>query len=191
MDIRVSGHQLDVGAALTEHAEHRLADLADKFSVGMTGATVTFAPGPHEHEFDATIIVQLTQGLVMRAHAHAHGDAHAAFDVSADKIETQLRRYKRKLVDREKQGQRAGALVDADYRVLQHDDTDDVEPDADHALVIAETRSDIPEASVSDAVMLLDLRHTPALMFKNSQTGSFNMVYRREDGHVGWVEPQS
>lgn len=191
MDIRVSGHQLDVGAALTRHIEQRLGTLAEKYDVGITGATATLAPGPHEHEFRCDILMQLSQGIVLKAEGRAHDEAHMAFDVAAEKLEKQLRRYKRKLTDREKRGHRFGALTQADYRVLQADTREEVDEAGDNALVIAETRSDIPEASVSDAVMLLDLRHTPALLFKNSQTGSFNMVYRREDGHVGWVEPQA
>ena len=190
MDIRVSGHQLDLGEALTDHAKDRLGGLADKFAVGVTGATATMAPGPHEHEYDASILMQLNQGLVMKSHAHAHGDAKAAFDSALDKIEKQLRRYKRKLNDREKRGAMADGSLESVYRVLQGNQEEDVEPGEDAPLIIADMESDIPETSVSTAVMLLDLRHTPALMFKNRQTGTFNMVYRREDGHVGWIEPK-
>ncbi len=189
MDIRVSGHQLDVGASLTSHAQDRIAALGEKFSVGMTGGSATMAPGPHEHEFAADIVVQLTQGLVMKSSANAHGDAKAAFDAAADKIETQLRRYKRKLNDREKRGA-PQPMIGADYRVLQRDERDEIDDSEDAHLIIAESAHDIPEVSVADAVMLLDLRHTPALMFKNGQTGNLSMVYRREDGHVGWVEPK-
>ena len=189
MDIRVSGHQLDVGAALTTHAETRLGDMAEKFSVGVTGATATLAPGPHEHEFDCSIVVQLSQGLVMKSNAKVHGEARTAFDAAAEKVEKQLRRYKRKLTDRERRGAN-GAAMESTYRVLQQDMDQDAEVAEDSApLIIADMPDHIPEVSVSDAVMLLDLRHTNALMFKNGQTGAFNMVYRREDGHVGWVEP--
>lgn len=189
MDIRVSGHQLDVGAALTTHAETRLGDMAEKFSVGVTGATATLAPGPHEHEFDCSIVIQLSQGLVMKSNAKVHGEARAAFDSAADKIEKQLRRYKRKLNDRERRGAN-GVQMESTYRVLQQEADQEAEVAEDSApLIIADMPDHIPEVSVSDAVMLLDLRHTNALMFKNGQTGAFNMVYRREDGHVGWVEP--
>ena len=194
MDIRVSGHQLDVGAALTSHVEDRLAGLAEKFSVGVTGATATLAPGPREHEFDASIVMQLSQGLVMKSHAHAHNDARLAFDAAADKIEKQLRRYKRKLNDRERRrpDMPSGALpLESSYRVLQAEEDGEEEVQSEGApLIIADMLDDIPHVSVSDAVMMLDLRHTPALMFRNGQTGNFNMVYRREDGHIGWVEPK-
>ncbi|MGB7405217.1 MAG: ribosome-associated translation inhibitor RaiA [Pacificimonas sp.] len=189
MDIRVSGHQLDVGEALTTHAKARLGALAEKFDVGMTGATATMAHGPHEHEFDASIIAQLTQGLVMKSHAHAHKSATAAFDAAAEKIEKQLRRYKRKLTDRERKGA-PEPEIGASERVLQRDEREEIDEGEDAPLIIADSKSDIPHVSVADAVMMLDLRDTPAMMFKNGQNGKLSMVYRREDGHVGWVEPQ-
>jgi hypothetical protein len=80
--------------------------------------------------------------------------------------------------------------ANAGYTVFLASATEDEEEEADNPVIIAETRVDIPEASVSDAVMMLDLRNTTALMFKNSGTGAFNMVYRRSDGTIGWVEPQ-
>ncbi|MHB9880501.1 ribosome hibernation-promoting factor, HPF/YfiA family [Pacificimonas sp. ICDLI1SI03] len=189
MDIRVSGHQVDVGASLTTHAEDRMSGLAQKFDVGMTGATATLSPGPHEHEFDASIIVQLTQGIVMKSHAHAHRSAQAAFDAAAEKIEKQLRRYKRKLTDRERRGAPT-PQIGADYRVLQRDEREEVDESDDAPLIVAEQLSDIPETSVSTAVMMMDLRDSAALLFTNSQSGKMAMVYRRSDGHVGWVEPR-
>ena len=194
MDIRVSGHQLDVGAALTTHAETRLGDMAEKFSVGVTGATATLAPGPHEHEFDCSIVIQLSQGLVMKSNAKVHGEARAAFDSAADKIEKQLRRYKRRLKDRHEQADHALREEVAAYTVFagsEQDSANDDEEASDAPAIVAETRTDIPETSVSDAVMMLDLRDTPALFFKNAGTGRHNMVYRRSDGTIGWVEPSA
>ena len=189
MDIRVSGHQLDVGAALTSHAEERLSSLADKYAVGVTGASATLGNGAHEHEFDSSIVVQLSQGLVMKSHANAFNSAHQAFDAAAEKIEKQLRRYKRKLTDRERKGAPA-PQIGADYRVLQRDEREEVDEGDETPLIIADIDSDIPEVSVADAVMMLDLRHTPALMFTNRQSGRLAMVYTRDDGHIGWMEPR-
>ncbi|MGB3723236.1 MAG: HPF/RaiA family ribosome-associated protein [Pacificimonas sp.] len=189
MDIRVSGHQLDVGASLTAHAQDRISALAGKYSVGMTGGSATMAPGPHEHEFAADIVVQLTQGIVMKSSAKAHGAAKSAFDAAADKIETQLRRYKRKLNDREKRGA-PPPQIGADYKILQRDEREEIDDSEEAHLIVAESAEHIPDVSVADAVMLLDLRDTPAMMFKNAQSGNLSMVYRREDGHIGWVEPK-
>jgi hypothetical protein len=102
-----------------------------------------------------------------------------------------LKRYKSRLRERKGAGSADGASFDADasYTVFAPPPSED-EPAPEHPPVIAETRVDIPEASVSDAVMMLDLRNTNALMFRNSGTGAFNMVYKRDDGSIGWVEPK-
>jgi len=196
MDIRVSGHQIDVGSALTAHIETSLAALNDKYGVRSTGANVTLKPGPHDAGFVCDILMQLTQGLVVKSSERSTGVAQIAFDGAADKIDKQLRRYKRRLEQHHRVNGAREVAFDADYRVIRAEDVDlDLDEAAgvgatvDNPLIVAETRVDIPEASVSDAVMMLDLRHTGALMFRNSGTGAYNMVYRRDDGHIGWVEP--
>ena len=190
MDIRVSGHQVDTGEALRGHVEERLSGIADKYFSRAISAQVTFGKGPHDHGFTCDIVAYVPQGVVLKGTGKA-ADARAGFDAAADKIEKQLRRYTRRLKDR--QGPSFAETVDAlagdaDYRVFESGD-DEAEP-ADNPPIIAETKVDIPDASVSDAVMLLDLRNTNALLFRNSGTGNFNMVYRRGDGTIGWVEPQ-
>lgn len=192
MDIRVSGHQIDVGLSFTGHVEASLGALAEKYGVRATGANVTLAPGPHDAGFICDILVQLTQGLVLKSSDRSMSAAQLAFDGAAGKIDKQLRRYKRRLEDHSRVEGASAVAFDADYRVLSVGDgesEDIVESGADNPLIVAETRVDIPEASVSDAVMMLDLRHTGALMFRNRRTGAYNMVYRRDDGHIGWVEP--
>ncbi|HSG34650.1 MAG TPA: sigma 54 modulation/S30EA ribosomal C-terminal domain-containing protein, partial [Sphingomonadaceae bacterium] len=124
---------------------------------------------------------------IMKAHAEAH-DVHQAFDAAVDKIDKQLRRYKRRLKDRHEQSAHAAKEEEAAYTVFAAEEPE-AEVESDAPLVIAETRTDIPVTTVSDAVMLLDLRHTNALFFKNAGTGRHNMVYRRDDGSIGWVEP--
>ena len=190
MDIRVSGHQIDTGEALRTHVDGRLAGIADKYFARAISAQVTFGKGPYDHSFTCDIVAHVPQGVVLKGHGAA-ADAHAAFDQAAERIETQLRRYKRRLKDRHAQSAHAEARtegLDASYTVFAPP-AEEEEP-ADNPPVIAETRVDIPSATVSDAVMLLDLRNTNALMFRNSGTGTFNMVYRRGDGTIGWVEPQ-
>ncbi len=192
MDIRVSGHQVDTGEVLRRRVDERLTAIADKYFSRMISAQVTFGKGPHDHGFTCDIHAHVPQGVVLKASERA-ADAHAAFDAAVEKVEKQLRRYTRRLKDR--QGASVAEAVaelaaDASYTVFESYDEAEEAP-ADHPPVVAETRVDIPEASVSDAVMLLDLRNTNALMFRNSGTGSFNMVYRRGDGTIGWVEPQT
>ncbi len=186
MDIRVSGHQIDTGTALQEHAAARLNLIIEKYFSRALSSHVTFGKAP-SHAFACDIVLHVMHGLIMKAHGEAH-DAHQALDQASDKIDKQLRRYKRRLTDRHEQSAFAAREEDAAYTVFAAEEPES-EVESDAPLVIAETRVDIPVTSVSDAVMLLDLRHTPALFFKNAGTGRHNMVYRRGDGSIGWVEP--
>jgi Sigma 54 modulation/S30EA ribosomal protein C terminus len=118
-------------------------------------------------------------------------EAHPAFDVAAEKIERQLKRYKNRLKDHHgSNGEAAPAAEpDAGYTVFDAGETVE-EVVGDFPAIIAETTVDVPESSVSDAVMMLDLRNTNALLFRNMASGAHNMVYRRGDGTIGWVEPK-
>ena len=189
MDIRVSGHQVDTGTALRQHVDDRLQGIAEKYFARAISAQVTFGKGPHDHGFTCDIVAHVMQGLVLKGSHSAPSEAHLAFDGAADKIEKQLRRYMRRLKDRNNGQQQAmmDAAYDAGYTVFQIEADEEDVPDAPP--IIAETRVDVPDASVSDAVMMLDLRNTNALLFKNTGTGTYNMVYRRTDGTIGWVEP--
>lgn len=193
MDIRVSGHQVDTGDALRAHVEERLSAIADKYFSRAISAQVTFGKGPHDYGFRCDIVAHVMQGVVLKGSGTAQ-DAHLAFDGAAERIDTQLRRYKHRLKDRAA-AQQAAAYVElqilngnAGYTVFEA--APEAEEVVEHPLIVAETRVDVPDASVSDAVMMLDLRNTNALLFKNSGTGAYNMVYRRGDGTIGWVEPQ-
>ena len=192
MDIRVSGHQVDTGNALRQHVDDRLQGIAEKYFARAISAHATFGKGPHDYGFTCDIVAHVMQGLVLKG-SHAAQEAHLAFDGAADKIEKQLRRYMRRLKDRnngQAQAQQQAMMesaYDAGYTVFQIEA--DEEEAADAPPIIAETRVDVPDASVSDAVMMLDLRNTNALLFKNTGTGTYNMVYRRTDGTIGWVEP--
>ena len=190
MDIRISGHQVDTGSALKTQVTDRLQGIADKYFSRAISAQATFGKGPHDFGFTCDIVMHVMQGLVLKA-TNSGNEAHGAFDGAADRIDKQLRRYTRRLKDRQNGAVNAlaeeGAYDNAGYTLFREEA--EVEEVADSPLIIAETRVDVPEATVSDAVMMLDLRHTNALLFKNSGTGAHNMVYRRGDGTIGWVEP--
>ena len=188
MDIRISGHQVDTGEALNTHVTERMTGLADKYFARAISAQVTFGKGPHDHGFRCDIVAHVMANVVLKGTGDG-ADAHRSFDAAAERIEKQLRRHMKKLKDRAHMAV-PDALMDidnADYRVFGANEPEEEAPD--NPLIIAETRVDIPDASVGDAVMMLDLRNTGALLFKNSGTGVFNMVYRRDDGTIGWVEP--
>ena len=186
MDIRVSGHQIETGAALQSHVNDRLSAIVEKYFNRAISSQVTFGKAP-AGAFSCDIVTHVMQGLILKSHAEAH-DAHQALDGAADKIDKQLRRYKRRLKGRHEQTAYAVREQDAAYTVFAAEEPE-AEVESEAPLVIAETRVDIPVTTVSDAVMMLDLRHTNALFFKNAGTGRHNMVYRRDDGSIGWVEP--
>lgn len=187
MDIRVSGHQVDTGEALQSHAAERLATIVGKYFNRALSSQVTFGRAP-AGAFRCDIIMHVMHNLVLKATGAAQ-DAHQSFDQAAEKIDKQLRRYKRRLNNRHEQSAHAQAQEDAAYTIFEEPPADSEEIVIDAPVVIAETRVDVPEATVSDAVMMLDLRNTSALFFKNAGTGRHNMVYRRGDGSIGWVEP--
>jgi hypothetical protein len=112
-----------------------------------------------------------------------------AFNGAADRIEKQLRRYVRRI--RDHKPAMSDYVENAAYTIFSSPQAAEEEEAPDSPAIVAETRTDIPDATVSDAVMLMDLRNTNALMFRNSKSGDYNMIYRREDGTIGWVEPQT
>ena len=190
MEIRVSGHQIETGEALQAHVSDRMNAIADKYFSRAIGAHATFGKGPHD-SFQCDIVAHVIQGLVLKGHGQAQ-DAHVAFEGAAERIEKQLRRYMRRLKDRNSAAAPGVASLDeiednASYTVFDGGAEEDA---GDAPAIIAETRVDIPSSSVSDAVMMLDQRNTNALLVVNSKTGTHNMVYRREDGTIGWVEPR-
>ncbi|HEX4847961.1 MAG TPA: ribosome-associated translation inhibitor RaiA [Novosphingobium sp.] len=187
MDIRVSGHQIETGEALQVRAQERLTAIVDKYFPKALSSSVTFNRAPAA-AFRCDIVTHAKQGVVLKGAGIAH-DAHVALDQAIEKIDKQLRRYKRRLKDHHEASAHAARAEEAAYTVFVEPDIEAEEVPAEAPLVIAETRVDVPEATVADAVMMLDLRNTNALLFKNAGTGRHNMVYRRGDGSIGWVEP--
>ena len=185
MDVRVTGHQVDVGESLRDHAVNRMEGLADKYFSRAVAATVTIGNGP-QNDFTCDIVAPVANGIVLKARNRGT-EARLAFEGAADKIEKQVRRYAGRLRDRKGDGAADQVIANAGYTVFQ--EAPETEEPPANPPVVAETRVDSPDASVSDAVMLMDLRNTNALMFKNSRSGEYNMVYRRDDGTIGWVEP--
>ena len=186
MDVRVAGHQVDTGESLRDHAARRMAEITEKYFSRSVGANVTFGRGPN-NDYTCDIVAPVVNGVVLKS-TYSAREAQMAFNGAADRIEKQLRRYTSRLKDHKVDEEATAYVENAAYTVFAERGEGD---GAAFPAIVAETRVDIPEASVSDAVMLMDLRNTTALLFKNSATGEFNMIYRREDGNIGWVEPQT
>ena len=188
MDVRVAGHQVDTGESLRDHAQQRVADITEKYFSRSVGANVTFGRGPN-NDFTCDIVAPVANGLVLKS-SHSAREAEMAFNGAADRIEKQLRRYTNRLKDHKVDEAAQAYVENAGYTILSGVQSEDQEQ-LEFPAIVAETRVDIPQSTVSDAVMLMDLRNTPALMFRNIGTGEFNMIYRREDGNIGWVEPHT
>jgi len=191
MEIQVTGRQVDVGEALQAHVKDRLESGASKYFSRTLHAGVTVHRSGHE--FTVECHVHANQGVNLESSGRAD-NAYAAFDEAADKIEKQLRRYKRRLknhharaAERQKEFEKAAAYVlPADAAATPDDDGGNVDA---QPIIIAETKTNIPEVSVGDAVMLMDLAHAPAFMFRNATNNALNVVYRRPDGNIGWINP--
>lgn len=195
MQIQVSGRQIDVGEALRRHIEETLESVVAKYFPQGLDAQVTVARESHLFRVDCSLHVG--HGLRLQAHAAAE-EAPAAFSLVVQKIEKQLRRHKRRLKDRHlasRLGREQEESLLAQAYVLAAEAEDDADADAaesgdsNNPVIIAETRARIPTVTVGDAVLLMDLSDQPALLFRNLGNGQFNLVYRRPDGHVGWIDP--
>jgi ribosomal subunit interface protein len=190
MHITVTGKQIDVGDALRCHTQAAIENIAEKYFGNALEAHVVFSREAHLIQCD--LQVHVGRGILVRSEADAN-EAYAAFDIAAERIDKRLRRYKRRLRDHhahDKERERAEPL--GRTYVLQPGDNEDAPPPEDEhpqAMVIAEMETPIPQLSVSEAVMRLDLADLPALMFRNSARGSLNVIYRRRDGNIGWIDP--
>jgi ribosomal subunit interface protein len=187
MRINVTGKQLDVGDALRSHVEDKLSAVVEKYFDRFIDAHVTIAmDGPM---FRADLSVHVGTGIKLQSHEEG-GDAYAAFELALEKMDKRLRRYKRRVRNHHDLATRADAVdMAAQSYVLAAEDEHEIEPETLQPVIVAETSMSIPALSVGEAVMHMDLGDLPVLMFQNRATGSLNVVYRRKDGNVGWIEP--
>jgi ribosomal subunit interface protein len=192
MHITVTGRHLDVGASLRRRVEEALASAVAKYFDRAIEAHVTF--GKRGQFFLADIAVHVGRGIV----AHSSGEAddpYLAFNGALEHLAKRLRRHKRRLRDHNNAESRAAKSEQGRHYVLAGPADEGEEKPADGApvngepLVVAEMEADIPTLSVGEAVMRLDLGSAPALMFRNAGNGGLNMIYRRADGNIGWVDP--
>lgn len=186
MKITISGKQLNVGNSLQEHVNEQIEYSVKKYFENAISADVFFSK--ETHNFVADIIVNEGTGNHIFYKSQAKDDnIYAAFDKALERVEKQLRRYKRRIKDHQKQSVSEVAMLQATKRVIS-DDGQDIEDD--NPLIIAEKQTAVETLTVADAVMRMNLANLPALMFINKKTGLHNVVYKREDGNISWVESQ-
>jgi ribosomal subunit interface protein len=194
MTIRVSGKNLDIGDSLRSQVEARVAAALTKYADGRGSGHVTVSRDGSG--FRTECVVNLGSGMTLES-AGLAGDAYSSFDQSAVRIEKRMRRHKRRIKDRLGDGAAAKSpeATETAYAILEGPvDTDtDTGTDSEeyHPVVIAETTRLMNRLSVSEAVIELDLTGAPVVVFRHAGNGRVNVVYRRGDGSIGWVDPPS
>lgn len=188
MRYQISGKQIDIGEALQTHVKDELGNVVAKYAERPTDANIVFSRNAHEFVCEAT--VHLSTGLTAQAKAHAT-EIYSAFDKCCEKMEKQLRRYKRRLKDHHRERSQPVELSGASSYILAgSEDTDESEPDTLQPMIVAEIETKIPSLSVGEAVMQMELAGVPLLVFRHEGDEDVNVVYRRDDGNIGWIDPR-
>jgi len=197
MQLKVSGKQVELSDALRVHVSNQLDSITNKYFDQAMEANITFSKA--RSFFTCDINLHAGRGVTVRGEGEA-ADAHAAFDDAAEHIAKRLRRYRQRVNDHARDvTPRAKPEPGRQYILRDEEPAPDsqadgqagghAEPDALHATIIAEADTVIETLSVRDAVMHMDLAYQQMLMFRNTNNGQLNVVYRRSDGHIGWIDP--
>jgi len=183
MALRVSGKNINIGEALRTHVTDRINALTEKYFDGGVSGHVTIEPEGAGYRTDCSL--HLTSGILLQADGRAQ-DPYGAFDQSAQRIEKRLRRYKNRLKSHHDHD--AGKVEIVPSYLLEAPDQESEAPKEFNAAVIAETTTQLRRRSVSQAVLDLDLSGAPVVVFRHASTGRINVVYRRSDHHIGWID---
>lgn len=189
MHLQITGKQIDIGDALRSHVEERLATTVEKYFDRAIDGAVVFSRHGAFIRCDSS--VHFGSGLTAQASGEA-ADAYPCFDQALERLEKRLRRYKRRLRDHNSKSKAERLeFLSANAYVLAAEEEHHEEPAPEqHPIVVAETKMDIATLTVGEAVMRLDLSDQSAMLFRNRAHGGLNLVYRRNDGNIGWVDPQ-
>ena len=193
MRYQISGKQIDIGEALQTHVKAELGEVVEKYAQRPTEVVVFFSRVAHEFTCETTL--HLSTGLNAQAKGHAV-EIYAAFESCREKMDKQLRRYQRRLRNHHKDRVHPVEFDGGSSYILaasndDRDDHDDAEPDTLQPIVIAEMETKIPSITVGEAVMQLELAGHRMLVFRNEGHGGVNVVYRRDDGNIGWIDPRN
>lgn len=189
MQLTVKGQQLDVGDALRTHVSESLSRILGKYFGDAIEVGVTFSR--EGHLFRAVVSAHVGRGIQLQAQGEAD-EPYPAFDAAAERLAKRLRRYKDRLRDHRKKAGPAPKSLPARQYILAGDAEEQGAEDEieGRPAVVAEMDTEIPSLTVSEAVMRMDLADLPALMFRNSSHDGLNMIYRRADGNIGWIDPR-
>lgn len=187
MRYQITGKQIDIGEALQGHVKSELGEAVAKYAERPTNASVVFSK--NGSEFMCESVVHLSTGLTAQARGKAH-EIYAAFDAAREKMEKQLRRYKRRLKDHHRDRAQPVELSGASSYILASEtEAGEPEPESLQPIIVAEMEAQIPSLSVGEAVMQMELAGAPVLVFQNEANSGLNVVYRRDDGNIGWIDP--
>jgi ribosomal subunit interface protein len=189
MGLRISGKQMEMGDAFRTRIDQRIEEAISKyFDGGFSGHVTVEKSGSR---FAADCRIHLDTGMELQAEGRAM-DPQLAFDAAAERIEKRLRRYKRRLKSHQSSAREEAVWTDVPYRVMAPVAEEDDEAPVDYApAIVAETSMMLKTMSVAAAVIELDTKDSPVQVFRNAGTGSVNVVYRRADGNIGWIDPSA
>ena len=189
MRYQISGRQIDIGEALQTHVKAELGEVVEKYAQRPTDAVIVFSRAAHEYVCES--VIHLSTGLTAQAKGHAT-EIYAAFESCREKMDKQLRRYKRRI--RNHHNTRTAPVEFAQgssYILAPTEEPEDDTDDLTQPIVIAEMETKIPAVTVGEAVMMLELGGQKMLVFRNEGHGGVNVVYRRDDGNIGWIDPRN
>ena len=200
MQLSVTGKQTEIGEALRRHIEGSLGSILEKYFKTAIEAHVIVSKEAHLSR--AEISIHIGRGIVVNARASA-SEAYLAFDAAAERLAKQLRRYKRRLRDHHAKGREPAGVseramdyvlapVEEEEAEVAAAEGDETETDGANGApaVIAEMSTELPSLTVGEAAMRIDLAEAPVLLFRNRSHGELNLVYRRSDGNIGWIDPE-
>jgi ribosomal subunit interface protein len=186
MTLRVSGKNLDIGDALRRHAHDRVGDILARYVDSAFSGHVTVGRDGTAYRTDC--LIHLSTGLTLQTESLAH-DPHASVDLAVDRLSRRLKRYKHKIKDYHAGAEGPEPAEAATAYVIEAPAEDEADGgDAFSPVIIAESTTRMKPLSVSEAVIELDLTGAPVLVFRHAGHGRVNVVYRRPDGHIGWID---
>ena len=190
MQLHISGRQVDLGAAFQGHVEKRLSEGLNKYLDRIVSVDVVVSKeAHHQYRVDIHGNTGTHSGITLKSQGGAN-EIYAAFDDAATKVEKQLRRYKRRIKDHHQHDKAEVRALSARKYVLKPESDSEELAEKWAPVVVAETSTNVETLTVSEAVMKMDLANLPALMFFNAGNGRVNVVYRRVDGNISWVDPE-
>jgi ribosomal subunit interface protein len=184
MQVKISGKGIDLGSSLKEYAQKELSNLIDKYIGESVDSNLTVSK---DHKlFDVEACIRLHMGFIIKTNG-ASDDPYRAVDMALERLEERTKRHKNRIKDKHRRASWSDSGFDATKYIIERKSATSGETDEEH-LIIADQKGYILPLSISEAVMKLDLTDVPVVMFKNIDSGKINVVYKRSDGHIGWID---